>query len=608
MSGPLTDCGAAPWAGAALRALFASQLPVGLALLDREFRYLAINETLAQANGLSVEAHLGRRVAEVLPKAVELLEPLLRMVLDSGEALQDFEVHAEVPSLPGEASQWQASYVPVHDDLGQVQGILVQAVNRSLERRERLLRHQGELRLRRVLDSLFTFVGVLTPEGVLLEANKAPLEAAGLALDEVRGQPFWETPWWQGDEEQREWLRQAVRRCAGGETLRRDLVASMAEGRMMDLDFMIAPLRDDQGQITHLIPSAIDISARRSSESALRHSEDRFRRLFEGATVGMGLVDSTGRLLLANEAMAQMFGYARDELAGLPIHQLVPLKHRAVHADHVQHFMEKPALRYMAKRQELFALRKDGSEFAVEIGLNPMPELGGLQVLATISDVTERRAARQQIERALADKTVLLNEVHHRVKNNLQVISSLLNLQSRNADEALRRALRDSQSRVHSMALLHQLLYERSDFSALELGPYLRRLMRLLQDTYLGDSDAVQIVVDVPDEGARLDLQRAVPCGLVVNELVSNALKHAFADGRRGRLWLQLHETPQRVLEIADDGVGLPDSVRLGEVRSLGYQLLPLLVQQCGARLEIERDNGTRARLIWPMVEETQNA
>lgn len=348
----------------------------------------------------------------------------------------------------------------------------------------------------------------------------------------------------------------------------------------------------------------------RQLREALEHSEDRFRRAFEGATVGMGLIDSQGRILHANESMARMFGYERAQMVGMPVHQLVPLRQREGHHAHVQGFMEKPALRYMAKRQELYALRRDGSEFAVEIGLNPMPESGGRQVLATISDVTERRAQQSLIERALAEKTALLNEVHHRVKNNLQVISSLLNLQARNAAPDVREALRDSQSRVHSMALMHQLLYERADFSALDLGPYLRRLTHLLRDTYLGPGSAVRLEVRAPDAGRRMDLQRAIPCGLVITELVTNAIKHAFPAGRAGTIWVALNETDDegqdRWLEVGDDGVGLPPGVVPGEGRGLGFQLLPLLAEQCGARLERlpgspERPGeGTCVRLVWP--------
>lgn len=563
--------------------------PIGLALLDRELRYVQINAMLAQANGLSVEAHLGRRVCEVLPLAADSLLPLLQEVLDSGQARANFHVAAEVPSLPGELSDWEASYLPVFGEDGAVAGVLVQALNRSLERRTQQVRLQGEMHLRNVLDSLFVFVGVLDPEGVLLEANRAPLEAAGIRIEEVRGQPVWETFWWSTDVETQDWLRDAVRCVAAGATVRRDVEVRMAGDSRMAIDFMLAPLFDEQGRVTHLVGSASDISARLASERALRDSDDRYRRVFEGSTLGKALVNSQGCILLANASLAQMFGYSTQEMVGMPVHALVPQRQRQAHVGLVQNFMNEPKRRFMAERQELFALRRDGSEFPVEIALNPMREGNDQQVLATISDVTDRRAAQIEIERALREKTVLLNEVHHRVKNNLQVISSLLSLQSRNAEPGVQAALRDSQSRVRSMALMHQLLYERADFSALELGPYLRRLGSLLRETYLSEGSGLNLRIDAPDAGLRIDLQRAIPCGLLVTELVTNAVKHAFVPGEPGLVEVRVNVDlgGMACVEVVDNGLGLPSLDNpSAKPRGLGFQLLPILAEQCRARLE----------------------
>lgn len=594
-------------AAASLHALMECDLPVGLAVLDQRLRYVRINALLAQANGPSVAEHLGRSVREVLPKAADQIEPLLQSVLDSGQGRSNFRIAAEVPSLPGEASDWEASYLPLRDGQGRVIGVLVQALNHSLERQVRQLKQDGEDRLRRVLDSLFVFVGVLSPEGELQEANRAPLDAGGVSLDEVRGRPFWDTYWWSHDPALQDWLRQGVQRATlHGEALRRDVDVRMAGDSRMAVDFMLAPLRDAEGRISHLIASGIDINARRDSERALRDSEDRYRRVFEGSTLGKCLVGSAGDILLANQSMAQMFGYQADEMVGMLVHQLVPQRQRAGHASLVQRYMEQPQRRFMAERQELFALRRDGSEFPVEIALNPLREGNDRQVLATISDVTDRRAAQIEIERALREKTVLLNEVHHRVKNNLQIISSLLNLQARNAEPGVKVALQDSQSRVRAMALMHQLLYERADFSALELGPYIRRLGGLLRDTYLGASSAVRLQIDAPDAGLRIDLQRAIPCGLLVNELVTNSIKHAFRGGMAGLIVVSLTSDTeaQARLDVSDDGAGLPEGVRPGDGGGLGFQLLPVLAEQCRASLEL-LDGVDRPGTHWRLLLKT---
>ena len=194
-------------------------------------------------------------------------------------------------------------------------------------------------------------------------------------------------------------------------------------------------------------------------------------------------------------------------------------------------------------------------------------------MLATIQDVTERRAAQRLLEGALQKKTVLLNEVHRRVKNNLQVISSLLNLQSRHAEPAVQAALSDSQSRVSSMALMHQLLYERADFSAVDLGFYLRSLASLLRDTHLGVGSPSRLQVHAPESTLRLDLARAIPCGLLVSELATNSIKHAVPNGASGSIGVRLSVPApgQACVEVMDDGVGLPPLPRNPPARHVAW-------------------------------------
>ncbi|RQO55625.1 PAS domain S-box protein [Paucibacter sp. KBW04] len=588
--------------------LFSTELPVGLALLDHEFRYVRINKTLADFNGVPAQEALGQTVQAVLPEAYATLGPLLQQVLSSGEALQGFRVQAEVPSFPGELSEWEASYLPVKNEYGYTCGILVQAINITVQQLAQRRERQSEERVRRVLDSLFVLVGVLTPDGVLQEANRAPLEAAGISLEEVQGQYVWDTYWWSHDTEQQEWLKSAVKEVAAGGLVRREVKVCMAGGQLVTIDFMLAPLRDEAGRITHLIPSAIDISDRVASDRALRASEARFRSAFEAAPDGMTLVDAERHILLANKSMNRLFGYAPGELTGRCIDELLPAAMRQAHVGHVGRFFATPQVRPMAARKPLHGQRLDGTLFPLEVGLSPIPGSDPPEVLATVSDVSERVAAQTEIQKALEEKTALLNEVHHRVKNNLQIISSLLRLQSASAPEAARPALQDSQARVRAMALTHQLLYERKDFSGMELGPYLHKLTALLCESYLGQQSRVRVEVQAPERGLHIDLQTAVPCGLVVNELVVNALKHAFPGARSGLIRVSAGDDPAApgkslFIEVSDDGIGLPEGMAMEGANSLGFQLVPLLADQMEASLALLPGPGTRVRLQIPRRE-----
>ena len=218
-------------------------------------------------------------------------------------------------------------------------------------------------------------------------------------------------------------------------------------------------------------------------------------------------------------------------------------------------------------------------------------------------EVEERRITEEQLQVSLNEKEVLLKEIHHRVKNNLQVITSMLKLQSSQVDDpAVQIALQDSQNRVQSMALIHEKLYQSADLGVIDFAGYLESLANFLLRSYNPGEKQVCLRVEVQPVGLGIDA--AVPCGLIVNELVSNALKHAFPNGNGGEVTIQLssQENGQVELSIADNGVGLPENVDLENTPSLGLQLVNALVGQLEGSLELRRDQGTQYTLRFAAV------
>jgi len=216
------------------------------------------------------------------------------------------------------------------------------------------------------------------------------------------------------------------------------------------------------------------------------------------------------------------------------------------------------------------------------------------QVAMTI----HRKRAEARIKAQLQEKDVLLKEVHHRVKNNMQVISSLLNLQSRRVkDPTVFEMFRESQRRIRSMALIHERLYQSSDLSQIEFSEYLRNLATHLFHSYQVDTSRVQLKIEA--EEVHLNINTAIPCGLIVNELVSNALKHGFPEGRKGQLQIELRRIPGDgcVLGVTDDGVGFPEGLDFRKTETLGMQIISTLVEQIDGRLELNREKGTAFRL-----------
>ena len=364
--------------------------PIGIAMLDAELRYVFINSTLADSNGLSVAHHIGRHHHEVLPDAGPALEAIMHDVMRHNEASPRFTAHAEIPPGSGQLRYWEARYHPLSDEQGVACGIVAMVEDVTAKHQAERLQQEKESHTRRVLDTLFTFVGVLSLDGTLENANRAPLEAAGIKMDEVIGKKFWDCYWWNYSPAVQQQVRTAVEHAAEGEVSRFDIVVRMAGDSRMTIDFMLAPLRDNHGVITHLIPSGIDISARKKSEDALRNSEMRFRQAVEAAPDGLMMVDRGGTIRLVNTRLESMFGYSREELLGANMAMLMSLAARGMHQQLMATYLTEPQARPMANRRTLYALRKDQSQFPCEIGLNPLEVDGQLHVLASVSDVTEK--------------------------------------------------------------------------------------------------------------------------------------------------------------------------------------------------------------------------
>ena len=221
-------------------------------------------------------------------------------------------------------------------------------------------------------------------------------------------------------------------------------------------------------------------------------------------------------------------------------------------------------------------------------------------IVCVAQDITDRKKAEQQIKAALQEKEVLLREIHHRVKNNLQIISSLLNLQSKHIkDDHALNLLRDSQNRVQSMALIHQKLYDSHDLVLIDFAEYLRGLASALFSSYGLGSQEISLKLSV--DNVRLDINTAVPCGLIINELISNSLKHAFLKSQ-GEISVDLHpEVDYSVaLTVSDNGRGFPEDLDFRNTDSLGLQLVNTLTKQLGGTIELDRRTGTAFKLKFP--------
>jgi len=341
-----------------------------------------------------------------------------------------------------------------------------------------------------------------------------------------------------------------------------------------------------------------DVTERKLAEESLRKNEKKFRSLVENANDAIYIITHEGFQYI-NSAFEQLTGYTSKEVCKKTFNFW-----SIIHPDDVKMIREREEARKEGKevpsRYEFRILAKDGPTKIVEPATVNIGEKGETKVMGILRDVTERKNAEDRLKASLREKEVLLREIHHRVKNNMQIISSLLRLQSRLIkDGRMVEMFKESQNRIRSMALIHEKLYQTEDLSRINFAEYIRSLTVHLFHTYRINPNIVKMNTEV--EKVYLDINRAIPCGLVINELVSNALKHAFPDSKKGEIHIKLYSNKRNKtnLIVSDDGVGLPENITIQEPETLGLQLVNDLVKQVEGKIRLERIKGTTFHIVF---------
>ncbi|MGE4544279.1 MAG: PAS domain S-box protein [Pedobacter sp.] len=354
-------------------------------------------------------------------------------------------------------------------------------------------------------------------------------------------------------------------------------------------------IADENGQASEFESFQENITEQLAAEQALRESEEKFRVLAETSPVAICLYQED-RHIYANPAMERLFGFDTDEFCHMKIWDMV-------HGDYKDLVRERGLARLAGQsvpsQYEFKYLTKAGEERHVLISAGTMEYQGRSTGVASFLDITERKRTEELIRDSLAEKEVLLKEIHHRVKNNLQVVSSLLFLQSQKFnDPELQTCFLESQSRICSMALAHEQLYQSKNLAEISIKSYVENLVGQLQEIFPSPDQAIDCQLTVED--LELDIAKVVPCGLLITELLSNAYKHAFVDGRSGQVTISMKNSAGQIdLAVADNGVGCPAGFDYRRAKTLGLQLVTALTNQLNGTLELERDSGTRFRVCF---------
>jgi PAS domain S-box-containing protein len=474
---------------------------------------------------------------------------------------------------------------PIHDPAGRLVG--VSSIARDISERKRAdekLRATSQY-ARSLIEASLDPLVTISPEGKITDVNEATTRVTGVPRATLIGTDF--SDYFTEPGQAREGYQQVF---SMGSVTDYPLTIRHKDGRLTDVLYNASLYKNAQNEVLGVFAAARNVTEQnRASQYA--------RSLIEASLDPLVTISPAGKITDVNDATVKVTGVPREKL---------------IDTDFSDYFIEPDKAR--EGYQQVFAQgfvtdypltihHTDGRLTDVLYNASVYKDARGnvLGVFAAARDVTAQKQASQQVQTSLREKEVLLQEVHHRVKNNLQVISSLINMQVRKLrDVSARSALEECQSRVLSIALIHQKLYQSKDYGRVPFSGYARSLAaNIFHATGISPG---HVALCLEFETLVLAVDKAIPCGLILNELITNALKHGFPNDRRGEIRIQLKKAGGDLeLSVADDGVGIDPGFDPAKSDSLGMQLVQTLVEQLDGKLDIFREAGTTFRVRFPM-------
>ena len=476
------------------------------------------------------------------------------------------------------------------------QGRTEQSKTEALQHQDTL--RQTKERFRLLVESVKDYaIFMLDPSGHIISWNLGASRIQGYVANEIIGQHF--SCFYTHEDIESEKPKRELQIATVQEQFDEQGWRVRRDGSKFWANVAIAALRDETGNLKGFSQVVCDLTERKQSEESLRQSEERLKLALSAAQIGTWDWNIVTNSVIWSENQELLFGLTPGTFKGTYEAFI-----ERVHPEDRQLFT-KVTTRAIEETgicdREFRIICPDGNiRWLAGKGRIIYDETGSaVRMLGININITAHKQAAEQIKASLREKEVLLTELHHRVKNNLQIISSFLNLQSGYIEDAKTlEILKAAENRVLSMALVHEQLYLSQNLAQVDSASYIKHLASNLFSSYNINTDAIKLKINI--DKILLSVNTAITCGLIINELISNALKYAFPEGQSGEIKINFQSTRRQILFIvSDNGIGLPENVDLQKTESLGLQIVLTLTNQLQGKIEIERNNGTEFRMTF---------
>ncbi|EKQ53102.1 MAG: PAS domain S-box [Methanobacterium sp. Maddingley MBC34] len=477
------------------------------------------------------------------------------------------------------------------DESGDVVGVFAAARDIT----ERLKSEEKIQMLANVVESSDDAIISKSLEGQITSWNKGAELIYGYSAEEIMGKDISILAPSQLKDE----INQFIEKIKKGERiLHYETLRVRKDGTKINVSLTLSPILNTSGDLVGISTIARDITQRKKTDDEILQAKEEWEHTFDSVPDLIAILDTNFRVVRANKAMANRLNVDPEEAIGLTCYNVV-------------HGLNAPPsfcpyMKLLEDGQEHTAeVHEDrlGGDFIVSV--SPLHDSDGNLIgsVHVARDITDRKKAEDKIKKSLKEKEVLLSEIHHRVKNNMQIISSLLSLQSQYVAKAETvDVLQESQDRVKAMATIYEKLSQSNDLTKINFESYMQSLIQGLFYSHTIKEGQINPIIKI--ENIMLNIETAIPCGLIISELVSNILKHAFPEGREGKMCVSLKAHDNRYeLKISDDGIGFPEDIDFKTTDTLGLKLVNTLVKQIDGEITLDRSHGTEYNIIFRELE-----
>jgi PAS domain S-box-containing protein len=542
--------------------------------------------------GYSAEEVIGKNISILAPNSLKSEINQLIKKIKNGERV----FHYETIRIDKNSKQVDVSITlsPIFDNSGNLVGISTIARDITKQKKSEIALKESEELFHEVFNNANDMIGLNSIKddglpGKFIEVNEIGVERLGYTRDEFLNM----TPTDIVAPEERSKIPENALKLSEKGYVEFEIIHLTKDGKRIPVE-VNNHIFELNGKKVALAISR-DITERKKAEETLKNSERMYRNIFENVQDIFYQTDLKGNIIEISPSIERYSGYKPVELINKTVETFY------LNPEDRTYLIKEIEKKGEVADYEIILKTKNNNLLYVSTNAHLLfdSSKNPIGIEGSLRDITERKNIEIQLKNSLTEKEMLLKEIHHRVKNNLMIISSLLNLQSGYIkDKESQNIFKESENRARSMALIHERLYQSTDLKRIDFGDYITSLATELFHTYVADRNLIELKINVED--ILLDINTAIPLGLIVNELITNSLKHAFPNGMKGKINIDFYlKNDHYKFAVKDDGIGFPDDIDFQNTNSLGLQIVNSLTEQIDGEIKLNKYNGTEFKITF---------